>query len=87
MPATCDKNGRAIEICTTCGATRKSKKIQASGHQYGEIIRKEATCTESGEVYQMCKRCQYKKKLGVLDPVSYTHLAKGRGNQNRGNKI
>lgn len=26
---------------------------------------------ESGEVYQMCKRCQYKKKLGVLDPTGH----------------
>ena len=58
-PATCEKDGRKVEVCSVCGESR-TETILAPGHKMGSYtVTKEATCKATGEKKSVCSNCSY----------------------------
>ncbi len=79
VAATCEKEGKKVEVCKVCGFVKESK-INALGHDWdGGEITKEATCSVPGERTFKCKRegCNATKVEPItaehdLQPVAHT---------------
>jgi len=64
--ATCTTDGSKSYHCINegCTATTGSVVIPAEGHHYSEWeVRKEATCTEAGELYHTCDVCETEESI------------------------
>ena len=53
----CDTLGYDRFQCNGCGDLIKTNYVQAIGHNYGEILIREATCKQNGVELHMCKSC------------------------------
>lgn len=49
--------------CRICGETETKVTGPAPGHQWREIVKKEATCTEKGEMERECDVCHKTEKM------------------------
>ena len=58
---TCDRYGISNGVCKICGNTTKVYP-SALGHDYGERVEVEATCTSDGYYMIACNRCGIKNK-------------------------
>ena len=54
---TCVADGYERRVCSECGAISDYKALERTGHDYAVRTRKEATCTENGEVVSVCTKC------------------------------
>lgn len=64
--ATCTKPGLEETICERCNTVLDTKKIEATGHSFGEYtVTKEATCTEAGEKVRVCSKCGEEEKVEI----------------------
>ncbi|MBP3402262.1 MAG: hypothetical protein J6K85_04285 [Clostridia bacterium] len=61
---TCTESGyAAYQYCLKCNYTTKGEDIDALGHDI--ISENTATCTENGNLYERCARCDYEKVTSV----------------------
>ena len=54
---TCTELGYDRFQCIGCGALQKTNYVPATGHNYDNIIIREASCTQGGLELHMCKDC------------------------------
>ena len=86
VAATCTEKGYTLYRCSYhvgsfgCTETKQDDWVNALGHDYGEWVEVEATCTTAGERYRVCKRvvngsvCGHKE---VDDTYAAEHPATG----------
>lgn len=53
----CDELGYERFQCNTCGDLVKRNYVPATGHKYENIIIKEATCKQGGQMLTLCSEC------------------------------
>ena len=60
----CAQDGYTIDECVNCDYERKYATTEALGHNWDAewTIGKQVTCTEDGEQYKNCSRCDEKQK-------------------------
>ncbi|MBO5936531.1 MAG: fibronectin type III domain-containing protein [Clostridia bacterium] len=57
--ATCERDGKAVEVCSICGESR-TEIVPATGHKMsGFKVTKEASCKATGEKKSTCSVCSY----------------------------
>ena len=54
---TCEELGFERWQCSGCGSLEKRNYIQTTGHNYEEIVIREADCQQGGFVLNMCQSC------------------------------
>ena len=54
---TCDELGYERWQCSGCGSLEKRNYVQTTGHDYEEILIREADCQQGGFVLNMCQTC------------------------------
>lgn len=64
---TCEGEGEAKSVCTTCTQTISTATIGAKGHSYTAKITKAATCTAKGEITYTCSKCNktYTEEIAI----------------------
>ena len=67
---TADGSHTVITVCENCGQelSRETVTDEASGHQYRETARKDASCSEAGSITYTCSVCgdQYYEEIPAL---------------------
>ena len=58
IAATCLKEGKQYQICTTCGKTKNTKTIAKLEHQTENVVTIKRTCVKDGEIQTICKVCK-----------------------------
>ena len=58
-PPTCSEGGYTTHICSICGISYITDKTNAEGHDLGQWVTTDATCTEDGSKRKDCSRCDY----------------------------
>lgn len=57
VPPTCTSLGYERWQCDICGKLEKRNYVNTSGHDYGAVTIREATCKQGGAVLHICKNC------------------------------
>ena len=67
---TCVESGTSITRCTLCDTEEAAEELPPTGHTWVET-RKEATCTEQGEVVKECSSCGSKTSGPLVAQHNY----------------
>lgn len=59
IPVTCDQEGCVLHICLDCQYEYRTDIVNPSGHSLETHVLLAATCTENGERYYGCSKCDY----------------------------
>ena len=69
----CEDKGSAVTKCTYCGDIKETVEIPAKGHNYGDPVYHEATCTSKEYNEYTCEKCGDKKVVFVKDSEPTGH--------------
>lgn len=61
VPVTCTEEGCVLHICLDCQNEYKTDIVNPSGHSLETSVLLAATCTENGERFYSCSKCDYEK--------------------------
>ena len=67
---TCEGNGYTSYVCTLCGHEYKGNIVDALGHDFVEVSRENATCTEDGMINYACSCGE--KKVSVVAATGHS---------------
>ncbi len=69
----CGTQGAAYRgKCLKCGVEYGNLPLPAE-HEYGEEQTEEATCTEDGRVYKVCKYCPHEEEVSVIEKTGHNY--------------
>lgn len=68
----CTSKGKEERSCVTCNGAKETRETAALGHAPKETVKKEATCTETGEKVTTCSRCNIELKKEVIPAKGHT---------------
>ena len=73
---TCTELGYDRFQCSGCGALQKTNYVPATGHDYGTIVIREASCQQGGLELHMCKNCgsYYTESTSMTDHTYTTNI-------------
>ena len=67
IAATCTTNGYTPYECSRCDYTEQRNVVEASGHDFGELLQYIPTdCTQDGYYYRLCANCDYRETSSVI---------------------
>ena len=69
--ATCSSEGKEETVCSDCDEVIEEKTTKKIPHNFVSNT-KSATCTENGEVYNLCMVCNYKQTTQTLQQLKHT---------------
>ena len=61
VPVTCTEEGCVLHVCLDCQYEYRTDIVSPSGHSLETHVLLAANCTENGERYYGCSRCDYEK--------------------------
>ena len=61
IPVTCTEEGCVLHVCLDCQYEYRTDIVSPSGHSLETHVLLAANCTENGERYYGCSRCDYEK--------------------------